>query len=209
MTAHLAVRFGAKDLLQSVESLGYVYEVYGSTLSRPLGLNPQFTILAGAEMNALIAVWLKDDFFAFYVLPPVLLVIILFVVWAVCKILHQIYGYRIVVPNAPALEEKFWKGNPEEKVVRPPTAEEIRQANMRNAWNVAHAQEQANRLAKENARREKEKKEAAAAYKWTAADWALVLIGLTMPAGLIYHHIWLLGAIYLLYYFGQKSSRNS
>jgi hypothetical protein len=111
-------------------------------------------------MNALIAVWLKDDFFAFYVLPPALLVIILFVVWAVCKILHQIYGYRIVVPNVPALEEKFWKGNPEEKVVRPPTAEETRQANMRNAWKAAYAQEEAKRLAKENARREKESKEA-------------------------------------------------
>jgi hypothetical protein len=114
-----------------------------------------------------------------------------------------------MMPDVQAWEEKFGKGKPEEKVVRPPTAEEIRQANMRNAWKAAYAQEEAKRLAKENARREKEKKESASAYKWTASDWVLILVLLTAPSGLFFHHIWLIGAIYLLYYFGQKSSRNS
>jgi hypothetical protein len=115
-----------------------------------------------------------------------------------------------MMPDVQAWEEKFGKGKPEEKVVRPPTAEEIRQANMRNAWKAAYAQEEAKRLAKENARREKEskEKEAAAADKWTASDWVLMLIAFTMPAGFVFHHIWLIGAIYLLYYFGQKYSRN-
>ena len=115
-----------------------------------------------------------------------------------------------MMPDVQTWEEKFGKGKPEESVVRPPTAEEIRQANMRNAWKAAYAQEEAQRLAEENARREKEskEKEAAAAYKWTASDWVLMLIAFTMPAGFVFHHIWLIGAIYLPYYFGQKSSRN-
>ena len=74
-----------------------------------------------------------------------------------------------MMPDVKAWEEKFGREKPEEKVVRPPTAEEIRQANMRNAWKAAYAQEEAKQLAKENAGREKEKKEAAAAYKWTAS----------------------------------------
>lgn len=35
----------SKELLQKVESLGYVYEVYETNLPRPLEFNPQFNIL--------------------------------------------------------------------------------------------------------------------------------------------------------------------